>query len=68
MIKRPLDPSRAAWQKPDRVVAALGLRYFTARGASITSFRTNIFSSWAGRHRRARRADRFPLECSRAKV
>src|SRR5882762_1335037 len=26
MIKRQLDPSRAAWQKPDRVVAALGLR------------------------------------------
>ena len=26
MIKRQLDPTRAAWQKPDRVVAALGLR------------------------------------------
>jgi SAM-dependent methyltransferase len=26
MIKRQLDPARAAWQKPDRVVAALGLR------------------------------------------
>jgi SAM-dependent methyltransferase len=26
MLKRQLDPARAAWQKPDRVVAALGLR------------------------------------------
>ena len=26
MVKRQLDPARAAWQKPDRVVEALGLR------------------------------------------
>src|SRR2546428_3993882 len=26
MVKRELDPARAAWQKPDRVVEALGLR------------------------------------------
>src|SRR5262245_5816483 len=26
MVKRQLDPARAAWQKPERVIAALGLR------------------------------------------